>query len=421
MRPFRRRAGQTSGGRARPRIGAAGLGMLLLLALLLVAGSVLAVDRIRAGARTDLDGVVSFAALGDGLQRYEDVAEQAVASPQAWQADASQLGTLLLGVRTGDQSGRLGGPALRSRYQAVVDAQRQLDAAAADGVPWSAAVSTFLAAERELRSAVAEEERRRLSRARGALRQADRMAGLTHGGTMLVLLLFGAALVVGDRRASAARMAASAAEHRRLQAILDQSPAAFHLTDLSGRYTLVNRAWEHATGWARERVLGRPWEQVWPPVMAAELRARSERVLSSRQPEEVMAPGPTGDGRLFLESRFLLVDEQGRPAAVGGVATDVSDQLAAQEQQRLLAAVVTSATDAILTVQDGVVTSWNRRPGRCSVCPTARERCGCRILPPQTGRKRSRACWNGRAPLRSWPTRARWSTPRDTTCRSPSR
>lgn len=252
-------------------------------------------------------------------------------------------------------------PDVDAAFQRLLEADARLNAEASSGLTpaWNVAVADFSRAEVAARDAVAADNDRQLNATANALARAAQLARFTDAWTTGLMLAFAAGLVILYRRTSERQLGIVRRSEQRLQDVLDQSPAAVYLTGLDGRYTLVNRAWEAATGRQRQEVLGRGADEVWPPEAAAAGIARREQVANSGSTAEALIPGPVDGERQFLESTFALTDADGQTYMVGGMATDVTEQLRAREQERLLAAVVASSADAILTVHDGVITSCN--------------------------------------------------------------
>lgn len=334
----------------------------LVLGLLLIAASVTAVDHLRSGVRRDLAHAVALGSFMDQVRAYEARAETASATPLMWRAFRGGSEPPLNAVTDASRAASVASlPALNGRLRAFMRAEAQLDSAAATGRSegWVSEVAALERAERGLEVGVADEERRELAVARSDLTRADPWAVWTHLGTMLLLLGFALLTGLRERRQHAERLALASAGERLLQDVLDRSPAAVYLTDLSGRYRLVNRAWESATGLSRGEALRRQLSEVWPSETPEQMVSRRVDALVQVPSRGRIVPAPAGDGRLYLDSQFALVDPAGEAYAVGGVATDISEELASKERERLLAAVVSSASDAILTLQSGRITTWN--------------------------------------------------------------
>jgi PAS domain S-box-containing protein len=112
----------------------------------------------------------------------------------------------------------------------------------------------------------------------------------------------------------------------RLQDIIDNCAALVFVKDLDGRYMLVNRYFEQRFGLLVADILGRTDEDLFPPEAAADYRAHDRDVLETAQPLEVEERA--GEvGRTWLSIKFPLLDDRGRPYALGGISTDITERL----------------------------------------------------------------------------------------------
>jgi PAS domain S-box-containing protein len=123
----------------------------------------------------------------------------------------------------------------------------------------------------------------------------------------------------------------------RLRHIIDASPSLIALTDPNGRLVLANKRLEEWHGCRREEVLGKPWRQALPPVVA-ELYARSGldtgEPLEEPAEAEIEAPLTGGAPRSLLLNVFPVRDLHGRSIGRGAIATDITDYRRAQERLR---------------------------------------------------------------------------------------
>ncbi|NBM19744.1 SpoIIE family protein phosphatase [Streptomyces sp. GC420] len=167
-----------------------------------------------------------------------------------------------------------------------------------------------------------------------------------------------AALTVGRRIEMAhARAEWQVRQNRLVQDFMDHTPAVVFIKDLDGRYLAVNTTFEESMGLSRERVLGHRDQELPAPetarqVCAADLEMLAGGRVVQREERLGMPDGP----RDFLTTLFLLNDPSGEPYAVCGVATDVTERVAAQREvqraNRRFLALLESAPDATL-ITDG--------------------------------------------------------------------
>jgi len=120
---------------------------------------------------------------------------------------------------------------------------------------------------------------------------------------------------------------------RRLQAVLDNVPAAVYIKDLRGRYLLVNREYERLFGVMHASVEGKFDAELFAAEQAQILVASDRRMLESRQPlesEEVV--DNDGETRTRYSLKFPLLYPDGAPYAICGVTTDITEQKRAQSE-----------------------------------------------------------------------------------------
>ncbi|RXK53242.1 response regulator [Oleiharenicola lentus] len=127
------------------------------------------------------------------------------------------------------------------------------------------------------------------------------------------------------------------ASEARLQDILDHSPALIFLKDLEGRFLLCNEAFCRYSRCPREKIIGRLDGDFVPGEDARRFREMDAQVLAAGKPIEfeIRSTDPA-DKTLYLTHKFPLLDERGRPYALCGIATDITDRQAAEEHKRLL-------------------------------------------------------------------------------------
>ncbi|MFO1499167.1 MAG: PAS domain-containing protein [Verrucomicrobiota bacterium] len=114
----------------------------------------------------------------------------------------------------------------------------------------------------------------------------------------------------------------------RLQAILDNTTAVIYLKDRTGRYLLVNRQFEELFQVTRAQIIEKTAYDLFPRELADALQANDHRVLeslSSLQFEEVVAL-QSGERRTYVSVKFPLCNSAGRPYAICGISTDITER-----------------------------------------------------------------------------------------------
>ena len=124
---------------------------------------------------------------------------------------------------------------------------------------------------------------------------------------------------------------------QRLQDVVDNTTAVVFVKDLELRYILVNREYERRHHVQRDNIRGKTDFDIHPHDIAEAVRANDRRVIEAGQPIEFEETVPSADGeRCLIVAKFLLRDPMGKPYAVCGVATDITDRKRAENEIRQL-------------------------------------------------------------------------------------
>jgi PAS domain S-box-containing protein len=112
-----------------------------------------------------------------------------------------------------------------------------------------------------------------------------------------------------------------------LQAISDRSPTVTYVKDLEGRYLFVNQSFLDLFHVTREDILGKSDIDLFGAEIAERYRSMDRRVVQANVAltEEEVVSLDTGE-LTYLSVKCPLWDESGKPYAVFGVSTDITDR-----------------------------------------------------------------------------------------------
>ena len=149
-----------------------------------------------------------------------------------------------------------------------------------------------------------------------------------HPETMLLYCLD-----IADRKVAEEARAES---ERRLQAILDYSPAAISLKDMSGRYVLTNREFERIAGRSGDSIIGKTDSDLFAPRLAEMYRANDDRVRATNRGLEIEETFlQAGDVRVYHSIKFPLLDSAGDPYALCAISIDITERKKTDDALRI--------------------------------------------------------------------------------------
>jgi len=121
-------------------------------------------------------------------------------------------------------------------------------------------------------------------------------------------------------------------QNRRMHAVLDHLPVAVCLTDLQGRFQMLNRKFEAVFHTNEVALMGKSVFALFSRDQAELVKANERRALETRQDvENVEVLARNGEARTFQCIKFPLFRRDGTAYAVGGVYIDITESLQKDE------------------------------------------------------------------------------------------
>lgn len=148
-----------------------------------------------------------------------------------------------------------------------------------------------------------------------------------------------------------------------LATIVESTDDAIISKDLHGTIISWNRGAQKIFGYAPEEAVGQSIMMLIPDERKHEEREINARLIQGRNIEHFQTRRLTKDGRLLdvLLTISPLRDDSGNIVGASSVARDITEARQQALAQKMLAAIVESSEDAIVSKDlDGVITSWNR-------------------------------------------------------------
>lgn len=122
------------------------------------------------------------------------------------------------------------------------------------------------------------------------------------------------------------RTEALAESEERFRSIMDNTTSVVYAKDPECRYLFVNRRYEELFGITSEKIRGKSDFDIFPAATAEAFCANDLKALSSDGPLEFEETAPRPDGvHTYVSVKFRLTGADGRPYAVAGISTDITE------------------------------------------------------------------------------------------------
>jgi len=146
-----------------------------------------------------------------------------------------------------------------------------------------------------------------------------------------------------------------------LCAIVDNSKAVVFVKDMEGRYLLVNNRYAEMFNRNKEWLIGKTDFDLYPASHAEAYRAADLQVLEAGEPMEIEEVAPQEDGlHTFISIKCPLYDAAGKPYAVCGIATDITERKIAEQNLHEKLTIIERQREQIRTLATPVIQVWDR-------------------------------------------------------------
>jgi len=144
--------------------------------------------------------------------------------------------------------------------------------------------------------------------------------------------VLGLAVDITERYQAEQARLASEQQYRQL---FENAHDVIFVLDLAGTFLSVNKAAERLTGYKRHELLGMNIAQLLDPAQASYVFERIQRALGGETRAEFELPVRTKDGRqVYVDVSAHLEFSEGRPAAIQGIARDITERKQFEERLR---------------------------------------------------------------------------------------
>jgi PAS domain S-box-containing protein len=173
----------------------------------------------------------------------------------------------------------------------------------------------------------------RFHHADGSIRWMEGRGEAVYSQKSEAVRLYGVGIDITERKKAEKALRES---EQRFSRFMQHLPGLAWIKDLDGRYVYANESAERSFGVSGDQLYGRTDEEIFPRETAAQFRAHDRRAVETGSGIQIAESLIEEDGvrHHSIVSKFPIAGLDGKPALIGGMAIDVTDQKQAEEALR---------------------------------------------------------------------------------------
>lgn len=170
--------------------------------------------------------------------------------------------------------------------------------------------------------------------------------------------------IINITAAKQAEASLSASEEQRFQTVADNAVDAIVTVDDDGKVNFWNRAAQKMFGYTSQEIVGRDIADLMPGELREKHKEGLRRFLAGGEPHIIghtfECKGERRDGAVFPLEMALASWRSGASRHFTATVRDISERRRVEKEMSLLAAIVESSADAIISeTLEGTILSWN--------------------------------------------------------------